>query len=381
MIDNALPSMHREQAWVRLLADRPHARQRSPRKAEELSHHAGGEGLTFARSDWSPAAVWVSFQAGPRLAEDHQDADQGHFELFRGSDGLLVDGGDSEGSATINHNTLLVDDGGLILNYPPNQGVWGHEVRTTAYGDDGMVVVAVGDIGDAFAPSCAPDGCTKRAVERLVRTVVYVRPSLLVVEDSIVVTRPDIQVTWAAHTTTAPTLSGAVTSAVVGDSRVDVRTLSPQSGDVSVLREPTASGEGSHRANHTWGPMWRIEIGSPRGSRERGFLHFITADRADRAPPPSRLVEGEGLRGGIGRVDGRTTAVLFAAPSGEGRVALGSGADVVIVAGLTPGDRYRLVVSSSSGCVVTLTRAEGADATQATPGGHLRSTATGCVGR
>src|SRR6185436_13497023 len=154
-------------------------------------------------------------------------------------------------------------------NYPPNQGVWGkNNVKTTRFGDDGLVVVAVGDIGEAYAPSCARDGCSKRSVERLVRTFVYVRPSLLVVQDSIVLERADFGVAWAAHVTRSPTLTGGLASAVVGASRVDVRTLLPRDARLVAKREPTPSGEGSHRLNQPWGPMWRIEVESPRDERE-----------------------------------------------------------------------------------------------------------------
>lgn len=378
LIRHALPPLRREQAWVALLADRPGASERSPRQGAKTSLHLAGQGLTFVRSDWSHTAVWASFQAGPPLAEDHQDADQGHFELWRGSDGLLVDGGDSEGSATINHNTLLIDDGGRHMNYPPNQGVWGTKVRTTRFGDDGLVAVAVGDIGEAYAPSCAEDGCTKRSVEQLVRTFVYVRPSLVVVDDRVVLERPEFDVVWAAHTTTPPAVGGSIASAIVGASRVDVRTLEPQNAEESALREPTPSGEGSHRADHPWGPMWRIEVSSSRGSRERQFLHFITVDRARAAPAPSHLVRGEGLRGGIGRVDGRTTAVLFATPTGQGHLAIGTGAELVVIVGLEPGRRYQASVEPSASCVVTVSPTDDPSAPTATSGGYLRMTAKQC---
>ncbi|HEX6766301.1 MAG TPA: alginate lyase family protein, partial [Polyangiaceae bacterium] len=77
MTAHALPPLRREQAWVGLLADRPGAPERSPRAGGTTSLHVPGMGLTFARSSFAPTAVWTSFQAGPRLAEDHQDADQG----------------------------------------------------------------------------------------------------------------------------------------------------------------------------------------------------------------------------------------------------------------------------------------------------------------
>jgi hypothetical protein len=378
MIAHALPPLRREQAWVGLLADRPGAVERSPRQGAPTSLHLSGEGLTFVRSNWSPDAVWASFQAGPRLAEDHQDADQGHFELFRGADGLLVDGGDSEGSATINHNTLLVDDGGRHLNYPPNQGVWGTKVRTTRFADDGVVAVAVGDIGEAYAPSCAEDGCTARSVQQLVRTFAFLRPSLLVLDDRVVLERPEYAVTWAAHLTTSPKVVGALASAVVGQSRVDIRTLEPDNAEGVAVREPTPSGEGSHRANHPWGPMWRVEVPSPHGARERGFLQFITVDRAKAAVPVSRRVSGEGMRGCVGTVDGRRMAVLFADPVKGGHVSLGDGADLVLVTGLEPGRRYKVSVSPAASCLFTLSPTNDALAPAATAGGFIRVSATEC---
>jgi hypothetical protein len=378
LIAHALPPLGREQAWVGLLADDPGAVERSPREGASASLHASGSGLTFVRSDWSPGAVWASFQAGPRLAEDHQDADQGHFEVFRGSDGLLVDGGDSEGSATINHNTLLVDDGGRHLNYPPNQGVWGSKVTTTRFADDGVVVVAVGDIGEAYAPSCAQDGCAERSVKRMVRTFAFVRPSLLVLDDRVLLERPDYDVTWAAHVTTAPTVVGALASAVVGASRVDVRTLEPENAEGVALREPTASGEGSHRADHPWGPMWRIEVPSSRGTRERGFLQFITVDRADAAPAFARRVSGEGMRGCTGIVGGRTIAVLFTDAEKGGKTPLVSRADVVVVLGLEPKRHYRVSVNPTASCLLEVAPTSDLSAPSATEGGFIRTAAAQC---
>jgi hypothetical protein len=382
MTAHALPPLRRERAWIGLLADRPGGFEKNPRNDARTSLHVAGMGLTFARSDWSKAAVWASFQAGPRLAEDHQDADQGHFELVRGSDHLLVDGGGSEGSATINHNTLLVDDGGRHLNYAPNQGVWGHKVRTVRFGDDGHVAVAVGEIGEAYAPSCVREGCTKRAVERLTRTFVFVRPSVLVVHDDIVLERPDFAVNWAVHVTRAPVLAGNLASAVIGSSRVDVRTLEPPEARAVSLKEPTPSGEGSHRLNQPWGPMWRIEVPSARDEREREFLHFITAGPSEAAPPTAERIRGKGLDGAAGIVDGRRIVVLFTQGEETERSApLGGNADVLALVGLTPGKRYRASLDGGAVCTIRVTESTAGGDTQATSGGFLRINSTRCDGR
>jgi Heparinase II/III-like protein/Alginate lyase len=374
LMAHALPPLTREQAWLGLLADRPRASSRSPRDGAPTSLHLPGQGLTFMRSDWSKSAVWASFQAGPRLAEDHQDADQGHFELVRGSDQLLVDGGGSEGSATINHNTLLIDDGGENLNYPPNQGVWGSKVRTTRYGDDGVVVIAVGEIGEAYAPKCASTGCSKRSVKQLTRSFVFVRPSLLFIDDRVVLTSPEFAVTWAAHVTQTPKLDGDVASVVVGGSRVDVQTIDPPHAAHAALHEPTPSGEGSHRLDQPWGPMWRIEVTSPKGALERSFLHVIRALPATAAPATSQRLSGEGLRGAVSHLDGRATAVLFASPKGEGNVGLGGSIETLVVAGLEPGKRYELLLDARS-CTLRLTPSHGSADLAASSGGFLRLSA------
>jgi hypothetical protein len=371
----SLPPLRREQAFIGLLAERPGAPERSPREPGKTSLHLRGQGLTFARSDWTPSATWVSFQAGARLAEDHQHADQGHFELVRGADALLLDSGDSEGSATINHNTLLVDDGGKNLNYPPNQGVWGGKrVKTTRFSDDGSVVVAVGEIGEAYAPSCARDGCERRSVRRATRSFVYLRPSLLVIDDRIELDDPDTSVTWAAHLSESPQFEGNVASALIGGSRVDVRTLEPENATRRAPQEPTPSGEGPHRANKPWGKLFRLEIAGPRGSKERGFLHFISADGRDAAPSTATALRGEALRGGVIVSSGRRQAVLFASAE-KGRVALGGPTEVVVVAGLEPGKRYR--ASLEPGCQLALAPAREGQHT-ASAAGALRLSATGC---
>jgi len=374
---HALPALEREQAWVALLADRPGAAESSPRDGA-TSLHLAGQGLTFVRSDWSPNAVWASFQAGPPLAEDHQDADQGHFELVRGSDQLLVDGGGSEGSATINHNTLLVDDGGDNLNYPPNQGVWGRQVKTTRFADDGLVSVAVGELGDAYAPKCIISGCRRRSVERLTRSFVFVRPALVLVEDQVELSNADYGVVWAAHVTQNPSLSGTRVSAVVGASRVDIQALAPAHAALAAPREPTPSGEGSHRLDQPWGPMWRIEVTSPRGERQRRFLNVLTAGPAASEPPPVVELHGEALSGAFVRTDQHAAAVLFAGSNAEGRVSLTGSADTLVVVGLTPGKHYALAVDAAA-CSVRLGGGSASDPA-ANRGGFLRSSAS-CAGK
>ena len=122
------------------------------------------------------------------------------------------------------------------------------------------------------------------------------------------------------------------------------------------MREPTPSGEGPHRLNHPWGPMWRIEVQSPRGSRQRDFIHFITVDRADATPPPAHRIVGTGLRGADGRSAGQRAVVVFTDPTyiGEMSVTLGGRPDVVVVLGLEPGRTYDAAVDLHADCTLRL---------------------------
>lgn len=365
----ALPPLRRESVWMSLLAAGP-LPARDIRVGEPTSFHDRSTGLSLMRSDWSKSAVFTSFQAGPWLTPDHQDKDQGHFELWRGSDALLVDGGDTEGSATINHNTLLIDDHGRHMTYTPNQGVWGFDVKTTRFGDDGQVVVALGDIGQAYAPSCAPEGCPDRSVEKLMRTFVYVRPSLVVIRDDIALEQTDYGARWAAHVTRPARVAGTWTSAVIGGSRVDIQTIEPANARVVILKEPSGSGEGPHRMNQPWGPMWRIEVSSPTGDKHRAFLNWITAGDARDKPAAAQRVAGSGLSGVAGRSGDAPIAVLFARDEHGGTAEIPSDVTTVVVAALKPGDRYDIVASGEQKCQLRVT--ESARGTPAGPGGFLR---------
>jgi len=370
LVRRVLPALAPEQVWITFLTDRPALPEKDPRSKHKLSYHARGSGVTLMRSDWSESAVWTSFQAGPRLAADHQHKDEGHFSLWRGSDALLVDGGGSEGDATINHNTILVDDAKRCLTYTPNQGVFGKNVRTTAFADDGQVVVVTGDIGEAYAPACARQGCDERAVSKLLRTLVYVRPALVLVHDTIELTKESDGTTWAAHVTTEPSVNGSRVSATVGGSRVDIQSLWPDGARVSFVKEPTDSGEGIHRKNQPSGPMWRIEIDSPRRDTERTFLQVITTDAASAKPRAAQRLAGQALIGARATSGDKQWAVVFARSQDGGQIALSRGVEAALVAGLTPNKQYRARVAPDRDCGLELKPA---------PDGNLRANAGGFV--
>ncbi|HEY7956981.1 MAG TPA: heparinase II/III family protein [Polyangia bacterium] len=372
MTRHELPPFGDERAWMALLAERTGGAERDPHLGAPLSITLPGTGLSFMRSAFRPDAVWTSLQAGPTVA-DHQHNDQGHFELWRGADGLVVDGGDDGSASTMIHNSLLVDDGGKHLDYSPNQGVWGKKTRTTRFYDDRKAVVAVGDLTDAYSPSCVEDGCSGRSVRSVVRTLVFVRPKAVVIDDRLALEDKKYGVTWTAHFTVAPEQKGAHASAVVGGSRVDVTTLWPAGAQATVHKEPTVKADTPYRIDDPWGPMWRLDVESPRGTEARRFLHVLQASDKRATPTPPRAIAGQGISG-VELAEPRTD-VLFADAETGGAVTLpstaGHFADDLLLVGLAPGARYQVTMSrSGDGCAVRIARGNAGSA--ASPGGALR---------
>jgi hypothetical protein len=74
------------------------------------------------------------------------------------------------------------------------------------------------------------------------------------------------------------------------------------------------------------------------------------------------------------------TAVLFATTSGAGEAQLGGPASVVVIAGLEPGKRYRVIAAPSGGCSIKLEKATGNESSLAGPGGFVRVETPGCGG-
>lgn len=83
-----------------------------------LVHHATGPGHLFARSDWTPGAMWLSFVAG-RYNQSHAHKDQGAFTLFQGdflavTENVFSRSGIQQGSDV--HNVVrFVSNGQTVL--------------------------------------------------------------------------------------------------------------------------------------------------------------------------------------------------------------------------------------------------------------------------
>jgi hypothetical protein len=327
------------------------------------SFFARGTGTVFARTDASRTATWLAFQAAPFLA-DHQHLDAGHFELVRGGDALLADPGGYGAGSSLAHNVLLVDDGGAALAYFPNQTPERSRAHVTRFQGDGDVVYALADLTTAYEPFKEED--TRRPVTRALRELVFLRDPAgaprLVVRDRVGLADGGTGVTWAAHFTgdvVAP--SGGVVRVTSGASAAAVTTVAPAGAAEELVAEPKTPKKdvfwyGDTPAEGLRGT--RLEVASPRGAKERGFLHAIVAGARDAALPPATAVQR--AKGVDGVVVG-DAAVAFATTEdcggGSGAASLSYAVPASVrrhvVAGLAPRSTWKVAVA---GDAVTLTK-------------------------
>ncbi|WP_394842934.1 heparinase II/III family protein [Pendulispora brunnea] len=370
--------------WVNALADDASAPPRAeddPRRGSK-SYLAAGTGTLFARTAWSPDAVWLAFQSGPHLS-DHQHLDQGHFELVRGEDALISDPGAYGSGSTTSHNSILVDDGKEVLVYAPNQ-VPVSRATITRFSDDGTYVHALGDFTSAYEPPRQRDD-GRRSVVHAEREILFSRTpvagnaasSRLVIYDRIAVAKPAFAVTWIAHTCG----DAVATRFTVGSSAAQIYTVAPADAKARLVREPTPEKSDSFWTNDAPAKglrATRLEIPSPTGATDRRFLHVITASSADAPRAPLGTVRGDAVEGAS--LDGEAYVFLRTAaqkaPTGFDYTAP-EDAPRHIVSGLAPSATYAVSAArADGGCKVRVTPGSGPKASDA---GLLVLSIAGCA--
>jgi hypothetical protein len=373
-------------AWLEALAEDPSQESIDPRKGE-TSYFARGTGEVFGRTDWSTNASWVSLQSGP-VFSDHQHADQGHFEVVRGADALIVDPGAYAAFSTSSHNTILIDDNGDAMNYPPNQSPIAREAKIARFEDAGPFVYALADFGSAYTPLHYDDD-KKKSVNRAERELVFSRTPVggtahsarVVIYDRISLTKGAYAVTWAAHSWAEARLQGSAVRISAGKSAATVTTLTPAGQTATLVAEPHSKSTDAWYNNEVADGMKsiRIEVASPKGETERRFLHAITVGAAeDKAVVPTHI-DGTGVEGAA--IEGEAYVFTTGKPHSEA-VAVSYKAPALtirhLVVGLAPGGKYGISMANdgAADCRVSLAPGGGSSASAA---GTIAIDSHGCT--
>ncbi len=366
--------------WLKALGDEPGRVSEDPRRGP-TSYWAKGTGTVFARSDWTDRATWLSL-VSTAFFGDHQHLDQGHFEIARGGDMLLIDPGDYDSYSSTSHNVILVDDKKENNRWNPNQQIYSKLATISRFQDEGGVAYALAEYGDAYDPDDYPQYHKTHSVARAEREVIFSRAPMetmrtpsaarVVIYDRFTLTKGTYGTTWAGHAGVTPIVAGSVIKIPVGRSAATITTLIPEGVTAKLLKEPTLQTDTIFMKNDPAAGIdsTRIEIASPRGKTERRFLHTIVVGAAADSPPSPARIEGEGIDG----VAIETEAYLFtsAAPQ-KVAAAVSYKAPVTatrhVVVGLVPSAKYGATLEASgAGCKVALG-----------PGGNLAASASGVL--
>ncbi|MBW7997721.1 MAG: DUF4962 domain-containing protein [Candidatus Glassbacteria bacterium] len=316
--------------------------------------------LFFMRSGWDKDATVVSFHAGDWFGS-HNHLDAGHFSIFR-RQWLALDAGayaPMNGSHFVNfahrtlaHNSLLIYDpeerfqvphgegvtvindggqreivslGGRSTQNNFDVGVWrsnrlggAHFERSTVlhwYAGDSIDFIAA-DItlaynSDIFS-AYGRDFRNRPKVEKVVRSLVYVRPSTVIVYDRVTTKDPSFTKTWTLNTAHQPYLGELGTFLVEnGNSRLAGRTFLPPDPDREIWGSHAQPfrflGVDMHPGLDLWNYPevepggWVLRISQTEQNTYGEFLHVLVAGDNDRTSQDLlagwAIIDGRGLRG------------------------------------------------------------------------------------
>lgn len=122
-----------------------------PREKVPTFYAVKGTGTIYARSSWSPNAVWMAMQCTKTIEVDHLPPNAGNFVLTRGADDLVVDPSPYGSLSSLTSNAPTVESRELPPDYKPGQGFWSEKTRYAwAYQTESSIVVARCDYADQY---------------------------------------------------------------------------------------------------------------------------------------------------------------------------------------------------------------------------------------
>lgn len=273
----------------------------APLSSLPLSHFASGMNAVAARSDWTTAATWMSFRAGPYVnnpGAGHELFDQGSLALVHGKIPLLVNGTGwivHEPGGNDDESNVLADDYG---DFNPNNVYSGNRVlnnifyvrnmsgaslvepfgqspntteddnvhtRVSNFEDGGSYVYTLATkLEDMYRPFAAGPG-----VATWSRQVVYLRPNRVVVYDRTQKGRADYDQYLAFNFPGAPTSAAAA----AGTTRMNVSYAGNFAGAMtSVLPAGATSKPFAMYPGAPSNKVWQLQLRAPDASASQRWL-------------------------------------------------------------------------------------------------------------
>lgn len=213
-----------------------------------------GSRTLYARTAWSPDALWVVYASAPALVSDHQHFAASNFVFSRGADHLVVDSSQYGAPDTLETNAITVDSPQLESHgeYAGTQSPWSEAELRWARGTDGGVIAARTDLADAFIFSSSPSD------------IPYAERDWVFLPEGALVTIDRAHTADAAHTLHvrfhtgtggggALALSGSEASATIGGSRLAIHTVASSGGTPAVIAPDMLGDSSSCTTNYPSG--------------------------------------------------------------------------------------------------------------------------------
>ena len=217
-----------------------------------LQYRAEGVGTVSMRSSWDNTATWAMYRGGGGLDSQWEDADQGHFEIWKNS-WQAVNAGmwTQDGIQTFNwvqnsnwRNTMTVDDKGEgYMTYPFVQAVWGiSETSQPAYEVGVDYVYVYSDLKGAYKSNLG-----KNPLINYYRQFVFLKPDYFIVFDRATTVKSYYTKTWLLHWPGIPTITGDSASSMYNGGKLFFKSLSPDNTNISSVALVAGKPNNLHR--------------------------------------------------------------------------------------------------------------------------------------
>lgn len=260
-----------------------------------------GTGPVIARSDWGTNAIWWQLE-GDIIRDDHDHRNEGSILLTRGDDDLIINAGGYGINNSEVYSTILFN--GPNITYPPGQGYWGNQdpnpPHISHFAHTSAFDYAQSDFGGAYVSPAINYG-VPNDVTRALRSVIYIRPGILVVHDQDIARASTISKIFNLTVRNPLTRDGDIFTTIAGDSKLFMKSLVPANPNPTI---------GEQEYYHAKSARYQT---SQTGAKESTFLHVFEATDAGQTTMVSnqRLVADSDVAQGAQVTKDNTTWTTF----------------------------------------------------------------------
>lgn len=285
-----------------------------------LAWYSPSDEHLFTRSDWTDNAIWTSFRMLNAAPATHQLRGAGNIEIQRGSDYLLVNGGQWKGSTGVTGDPQAFDDASWRANtaaiattwssaYTGGQGWWGTnhtltQTVTSTYAD------ICADLSSAYAASSgSATGGPAPNLKAFNRCAVSLLNGDVVIGDHLVLTTPTDLHSENYHVNPAvvPVVSGQTVTAGAGGSSLRITIVTPASLTFSVHDDPVSTTDLTRAT-------YRIEAADSSGATTLDIITVLSAYATGTTPSTITSLGGLSVQVGSKTVTfgaGMTSVTVF----------------------------------------------------------------------